>query len=46
MRQGRERVRAGLKKELGHVGERRGRSPQRAREHGSAAVVGKIELIR
>jgi hypothetical protein len=40
----RERVRAGLKKELGYVVERRGRSPWRTRERRSATVVGKIEL--
>jgi hypothetical protein len=37
-------VRAGLKKELGHVDERRGRSPRHGRGRGSAAVEGKTEL--
>jgi hypothetical protein len=41
-----ERVRARHKKELGHVGRRRGRSSRRARGRGSAAVAGKMELTR
>jgi hypothetical protein len=44
----RERVRGGgggaLKRELGHVGRRRGRSPRRTRGRGSVAVAGKMEL--
>jgi hypothetical protein len=36
----------GLKKELGCVSERRGRSPRRVRERGSAAVAGKTELTK
>jgi hypothetical protein len=39
-------VRAGLKKELGHVSERCGWSSRRARKRESAAVVGKTELTR
>jgi hypothetical protein len=39
-------VRAGLKKELGRVGRRCGRSSWRARRRGSAAVAGKTELTR
>jgi hypothetical protein len=35
---------AGLKRELGRVGKRRGWSPRRTRERGSAAVAGKTEL--
>ena len=34
----------GVQKELGHVGERHGRSPRRALGCGSKAVAGKIEL--
>jgi hypothetical protein len=37
-------VRAGLKKEMGHVGERLGRSPHHAPGRGSAVVAGKMEL--
>ena len=42
----RERVRAGLKQELEHVGEGHGRSPRRARRRGSTTVAGKTELTR
>jgi hypothetical protein len=41
-----ERVRVGLKKKLGHMGRRRGRSSRHARGRGSAAVAGKTELTR
>jgi hypothetical protein len=41
----RERVRAGLKKKLGHVGRRRGRISRCACARGSAAVTGKTGLI-
>jgi hypothetical protein len=41
-----EWVRVGLKKELGRVCRRRGRSSQRVRGRGSATVAGKIELTR
>jgi hypothetical protein len=39
-------VRAGLKKELGRMGERCGRSPRRVRVRGSVAVSEKTELTR
>jgi hypothetical protein len=42
----RERVQAGLKKELWRMGRRCGRSSRRARGCGSAAVAGKMELTR
>jgi hypothetical protein len=38
-------VQAGLKKELGHVGRRRGQSFLRACGRGSATVAGKTVLI-
>jgi hypothetical protein len=45
MRQGRESgVRAVLKKELGRVGRRHGRTSRRVCAHGLAAVAGKAEL--
>jgi hypothetical protein len=46
IRYGRERVRAGLKKELGRMVERCGQSPRWVRERGSAEVAGKTELTR